>query len=184
MNCKNCGFNLNDNENNCTACGASNVNTNSSSANLDPFANPPPPQNSLDPFSDSPSQSSSQNFNPHQNPYHGQQYQHPHHAQHFTPEALEKYMGSRRLNRAMVNGIIGVGLSIWTLLVVFGGWWFDSWWMLVWIAIDFTSGIPAIIGAIRNRSYNKPKFIAALAMGIVSTAVSLVALIYWIVQYM
>ena len=205
MNCNNCGFNLNDGANFCPACGSNTMASNEANTNLDPFANPT--NTNLDPFSGNPS-SSSQNgfngssstdpfgghnnnsFNNGQNGFSGQGFngsQHfnshnPHHAGghiHFDQETINQQMGIRRLNRAMGNGIFGIVFSIWTLIVVFGGL-FDSWWMLVFILIDLTSSIPAIIGAIRNRQFSRPKFIAALTMGIVSTVVSVGALIYWI----
>jgi len=99
---------------------------------------------------------------------------------HFGQQAAPQETREKRLaTNALVNGAIGIIFSIWTLATVggFGG--FNPILVLIFIGVDFTCSIPAIYNSIRGRSYNQVMFIAALTMGILSTAASLLAFVLW-----
>jgi len=112
------------------------------------------------------------------NPHDSNQGGQPFGPQFADPAAMQDQINRRRLNSALVNGVLGIAMSIWTLIVVFAQM-FNVWGMFIWIAIDFTCSIPAIVNAVRGRAHSRTKFMIALSMGILSTIASLVALIYW-----
>jgi len=85
----------------------------------------------------------------------------------------------RTASSAFWNGVVGIALSIWTVLAIFGLQWNDTLWVLLFVGADFFCSLPAIYNAVKSRAYNKKMFITSLAMGIISAAVSVSALIVW-----
>jgi len=97
------------------------------------------------------------------------------------PENADTIRLKRLATSAIWNGVLGLALSAWTVLAIFGLMWNDTLWVLLFVGVDFFCSVPAIFNAIRARKYNTPMFVAALAMGIVSAATSLAVIIIWAV---
>ena len=99
---------------------------------------------------------------------------------HYGQQSAPQETREKRLaTNALVNGVIGILFSIWTLATVRGLGGFSPPLVLIFIGVDFTCSIPAIYNAIRGRSHNQAMFITALVLGILSTAASLLAFALW-----
>jgi len=87
-----------------------------------------------------------------------------------------------QLNKAFWNGIFAIAFSVWALIVVFADLFSEgSIWPIVFIISAFVCSFPAILQAFRGRkNEDRTRFLAALIMGIISTVISIVALVYWL----
>jgi len=182
MICETCGNNLDTQKAFCSSCGKSNPHFTFANANRDSNSsfgistNSAQSDETTDPFT--PNNNSDDPFDGHTrhsfNEFNNNGFDHSE----FIAQQQRQF-GRRRLNRALANAIFGIAFSIWTFIYLFADMLGGTWLALGFILADFFSSVPAIVGAVRHRQHSKPKFLAALSMGIVSTLASLAALIYW-----
>ncbi|MCL2255647.1 MAG: hypothetical protein FWC11_02185 [Firmicutes bacterium] len=96
-------------------------------------------------------------------------------------DAAKNEWSRQQSNRGFWNGIFAVAFSVWTLIVVFAGLFSDNtFWVLLFIIVDFSCSLPAIFQALRGRDHNKKRFLITLIMGVASTAASVLALVWWL----